>query len=89
MRLKKKVFEAWCGVREAKVKAHRAAKRKRRDYLFKCNQRKFGREKAKMIACIVARKARGEFIPTQKSTQRYWRWKARQKKRTREEHKTF
>ena len=60
LRLLKKVFHAWRGVREAKEKAKRTvvkwAKRERRSAAFKRNEKRFGPDKAKRIAVCIRKK---------------------------------
>ena len=77
-KLTRDVLRAWRGVLKARQRALNAARRKRRDHLFKANVDRFGLPKAKMIAAIVTRRQKGTYTPTRVSFGRYLARKPRQ-----------
>ena len=48
--------------------------RGRRSFAFKKNVKRFGLDKAKVIASVITRKRKRLFCPTEKSEKRYDRW---------------
>ena len=74
MKLLRRILAAWKAVPKARKRGLKAARRKRRDWVFKANVARFGKDKAGMIAAIYTRRKRGVYRHTLKSR---LRWKAR------------